>query len=239
MAESEPILNVPRAVVWAAAVMIVIQVVRGLLPDEIDITVLLSLAFIPARYSGAAAELPGGYLTAVTSFVTYMVVHGGWMHLLVNVLWMLAFGTAVARRIGTRGFYEFSILCGIAGALTHLVFHWGEMAPVVGASAAISGQMAGALRFIFFARREPGERAPDISRAPLADLSTTLRDHRIVGFLIFWLVLNAYFGLTSVSFGGASDGIAWEAHIGGFLCGLLTFGLFDRSSVSENASQLR
>jgi membrane associated rhomboid family serine protease len=239
MAESEPILNVPRAGVWAAAFMIVIQVVRGLLPDEIDITVLLSLAFIPARYSGAAAELPGGYLTAVTSFVTYMVVHGGWMHLLVNVLWMLAFGTAVARRIGTRGFYEFSILCGIAGALTHLVFHWGEMAPVVGASAAISGQMAGALRFIFFARREPGERAPDFSRAPLADLSTTLRDHRIVGFLIFWLVLNAYFGLTSVSFGGASDEIAWEALIGGFLCGLLTFGLFDSSSVSENASQLR
>ncbi len=239
MAASEPIFNVPRAVVLAAAVMIAIQVVRGLLPDEIDITVLLSLAFIPARYSGSAAELPGGYVTAVSSFVTYMVVHGGWMHLLVNVLWMLAFGTAVARRIGTRGFFEFSILCGIAGALTHLVFHWGEMAPVVGASAAISGQMAGALRFIFFARREPGERAPDFSRAPLADLSTTLRDHRIVGFLVFWLVLNAYFGLTSVSFGGASDGIAWEAHIGGFLCGLLTFGLFDRSSASENASQLR
>jgi len=239
MAASEPIFNVPRAVVLAAAVMIAIQVVRGLLPDEIDITVLLSLAFIPARYSGLAAELPGGYLTAVTSFVTYMAVHGGWMHLLVNVLWMLAFGTAVARRVGTRGFFEFSILCGIAGALTHLVFHWGEMAPMVGASAAISGQMAGALRFIFFARREPGDRAPDFSRAPLADLSTTLRDHRIVGFLVFWLVLNAYFGLTSVSFAGASDGIAWEAHIGGFLCGLLTFGLFDRSSASENASQLR
>ena len=239
MAASEPIFNVPRAVVLAAAVMIAIQVVRGLLPDEIDITVLLSLAFIPARYSGLAAELPGGYLTAVTSFVTYMAVHGGWMHLLVNVLWMLAFGTAVARRVGTRGFFEFSILCGIAGALTHLVFHWGEMAPMVGASAAISGQMAGALRFIFFARREPGDRAPDFSRAPLADLSTTLRDHRIVGFLVFWLVLNAYFGLTSVSFAGASDGIAWEAHIGGFLCGLLTFGLFDRSSACENASQLR
>ena len=239
MAASEPIFNVPRAVVLAAAVMIAIQVVRGLLPDEIDITVLLSLAFIPARYSGLAAELPGGYLTAVTSFVTYMAVHGGWMHLLVNVLWMLAFGTAVARRVGTRGFFEFSILCGIAGALTHLVFHWGEMAPMVGASAAISGQMAGALRFIFFARREPADRAPDFSRAPLADLSTTLRDHRIVGFLVFWLVLNAYFGLTSVSFAGASDGIAWEAHIGGFLCGLLTFGLFDRSSASENASQLR
>src|SRR5680860_27377 len=193
MAATEPILNVPRAVVVAAVLMIAIQVIRGLLPDEIDITVLLALAFIPARYSGAAAELPGGYLTAVTSFVTYMVVHGGWTHLLVNVLWMLAFGTAVARRIGTRGFYEFSILCGVAGALTHLVFHWGEMAPVVGASAAISGQMAGALRFVFFAKRGPGERAPDFVGAPLASLAATLRDHRIVAFLIFWVVLNAYF----------------------------------------------
>src|SRR5690606_39030593 len=120
-----------------------------------------------------------------------------------------------------------------------LVFHWGEMAPVVGASAAISGQMAGALRFIFFAKREPGERMPDFLHAPLADLSTTLRDHRIVGLLVFWLVLNAYFGLTSVSFGGAGDGIAWEAHIGGFLCGLLTFGFFDRTPALADASQVR
>jgi membrane associated rhomboid family serine protease len=234
MAATEPIFNVPRAVLVAALVMIAVQVVRGLLPDEIDITVLLALAFIPARYSGAAAELPGGYIAGVTSFVTYMVVHGGWMHLLVNVLWMLAFGTAVARRIGARGFFEFSILCGIAGALTHLVFHWGEMAPVVGASAAISGQMAGALRFVFFAKRRPGERAPDFVGAPLASLTATLRDHRIVAFLIFWVALNAYFGLTSVWVGGSEGGIAWEAHIGGFLCGLLIFGFFDRSSASDD-----
>ena len=237
MATGEPILNVPKAVVLAAAAMIVVQVVRGLLPDEVDVTVLLSLAFIPARYSGAVVELPGGYLTAVTSPVTYMVVHGSWMHLLVNVLWMLAFGTAVARRIGTLGFFEFSILCGIAGALTHLVFHWGELAPMVGASAAISGQMAAALRLIFFTRRQPGERMPDYSRAELADLSTTLRDRRILGFLVFWIVLNAYFGLTAVSFVGA--GIAWEAHIGGFLCGLLTFGFFDRMPRNEDISQVR
>lgn len=238
MAASEPILNIPRAVVLAAGLMIGIQVVRGFLPDEIDITVLLALAFIPARYSGAAAELPGGYVTCVTSFVTYMVVHGGWLHLVVNVLWMLAFGSAVARRIGTRGFYDFSILCGIAGALTHLVFHWGELAPVVGASAAISGQMAGALRFIFFARRRPGERAPDFVAAPLLGLGATFRDHRILAFLAFWVALNAYFGLTSVSFGGAEGGIAWEAHIGGFLCGLLFFGFFDRQKPAEDVKQV-
>lgn len=238
MSENEPMFNVPRAVVVASAVMIAIQIVRGLLPDEIDITVLLTLAFIPARYSGAAAELPGGYVTAVTSFVTYMVVHGGWMHLLVNVLWMLAFGSAVARRIGSRGFYEFSILCGIAGVLTHLAFHWGEMAPVVGASAAISGQMAGALRFIFFAKRRPGEMSPDFVHTPLASLGTTLRDPRIIGFTLFWVALNAYFGLTSVWTGGVEGDIAWEAHIGGFICGLLIFGLFDRRGASDGAGRV-
>ena len=228
MTEREPIFNVPRAVLVATGVMIAIQLVRGLLPDEIDITVLLTLAFIPARYSGAAAELPGGYITAVTSFVTYMVIHGGWVHLLVNVLWMLAFGTAVARRIGDRGFYEFSILCGIAGALTHLAVHWGAMVPVVGASAAISGQMAGALRFIFFAKRRLGESRPDFFGVPLASLGTTFSDRRMVAFMLFWLAINVYFGLTSIGISGSEGGVAWEAHIGGFVCGLLIFGFFDK-----------
>ena len=238
MAAREPILNVPTAVLVAAGLMIGVQVIRGFLPDEVDITVLLALAFIPARYSGAALTLPGGYVTCVTSFVTYMVVHGGWVHLFVNLLWMLAFGSAVARRIGTRGFFEFSILCGIAGALTHLALHWGTMAPVVGASAGISGQMAGALRFILFARRKPGEQTLDFVGSPLANLATTLRDYRILGFLVFWVVLNAYFGLTSVSFGGAGGNIAWEAHIGGFVCGLLIFGFFDATSPADEVKKI-
>src|SRR6478752_2108572 len=167
MAAREPIFNVPRSVAGVAAVLILVQIVRGLLPDELDLTLLLALAFIPARYSGAALELPGGYLTAVTSFVTYMVVHAGWVHLLVNVLWMLAFGSAVARRVGNGKFVVFSMLCGVAGAFTHLAFHFGDMAPVVGASAAISGQMAGALRFIFKVKPTTGRRQSDFIGAPL------------------------------------------------------------------------
>ena len=120
MAATEPILNVPRSVTGVAVLLVVVQIIRGLLPDELDLTLLLALAFIPARYSGAALELPGGYLTAVTSFVTYMVVHAGWVHLVVNLVWMLAFGSAVARRMGDVRFLGFSVLCGIAGALTHL-----------------------------------------------------------------------------------------------------------------------
>jgi membrane associated rhomboid family serine protease len=167
-----------------------------------------------------------------------MIVHGGRVHLLVNVLWMLAFGSAVARRIGGRRFLYLSILCGIAGALTHLVFHLGAMAPVVGASAAISGQMAGALRFIFGAQRQPGEMTIDVVEAPLWSLGRTLSDYRILAFLVIWVALNMYFGLTSVRIGGAEGGIAWEAHIGGFLCGLLTFGFFDRYRTAESLPRL-
>jgi membrane associated rhomboid family serine protease len=227
MTKSEPILNVPRSVAGASGLMAGIQLVRGFLPDELDLTFLLALAFIPARYSGVAPELPGGYVTAVTSFVTYMVVHAGWVHLVVNLLWMLAFGSAVARRVGDLKFIYFSLLCGVAGAFTHLAFHYGDMAPVVGASAAISGQMAGALRFIFKAQPLPGERAPDFIGAPLMTLRQSLRDRRILAFLAFWVAVNAYFGISAVRIAGQEGGIAWEAHIGGFLCGLLLFGLFD------------
>jgi membrane associated rhomboid family serine protease len=101
------------------------------------------------------------------------------------------------------------------------------MAPVVGASAAISGQMAGALRFIFSAKPQPGERTPDFIAAPRMSLVETLTDKRMIAFLVFWVVLNAYFGVSSVKIGGEQGGIAWEAHIGGFLCGLLLFGAFD------------
>jgi membrane associated rhomboid family serine protease len=238
MAASEPMFNVPRSVAGVAVLLIGVQIVRGLLPDELDLTFLLALAFIPARYSGAALELPGGYLTAVTSFVTYMIVHAGWLHLVINLLWMLAFGSAVARRMDDLKFLWFSVLCGIAGSFTHLLFHYGEMAPVVGASAAISGQMAGALRFIFRAKRLPAQRTPDFLGAPLMSLGQTLSDKRILAFLIFWVALNAYFGLSAVRIAGEQGGIAWEAHIGGFLCGLLIFGAFDQGKPAEAEPRL-
>jgi membrane associated rhomboid family serine protease len=57
----------------------------------------------------------------------------------------------------------------------------------------------------------------------------TLLDKRFIAFLVFWVALNAYFGLSSVRIAGEEGGIAWEAHIGGFLCGLFIFGAFDRN----------
>ncbi|MGD9501587.1 MAG: rhomboid family intramembrane serine protease [Methyloceanibacter sp.] len=225
---NEPAFNVPPVISSVTALLTCVQVVKSFLPDETKITFILALAFIPARYSGAAPELPGGYLTAVTSFVTYMTVHAGWVHLVVNILWMLAFGSALARRMSGLGFITFSVLCGIAGAFTHLLFHIGDMSPVIGASAAVSGQMAGALRFFFNAKPLPGHRAPDFAAAPAMSLGEALSDKRMLAVLAVWFALNAYFGISAVNIGGAEGNIAWEAHVGGFLCGLLIFGAFDR-----------
>lgn len=217
--------------------LVAVHAIRISLPDETDVTILLLLAFIPSRYAGEAMLLPGGYLACVTSFVTYTIVHGGWLHLAVNLLWMLAFGSAVARRIGDRRFLIFSACAGVAGALVHLALHFGEQAPMIGASAAISGQMAGALRFIF--RAQPGAYGPgmgrDLTAAPLASLGETLADPRILLFLAIWILLNVSFGLSALSIAGApsGSGIAWEAHIGGFLFGLFCFGFFDRQPEPE------
>ena len=151
-------------------------------------------------------------------------------HLAVNTIWMLAFGSAVAKRIGDLRFLVFSLLCGIAGALVHLTLHFGEMVPVVGASAAISGQMAGAIRFMFGAGRMIMPLPDNLESVPLAGIWETLANPRFLIFLGVWAALNLLFGLGGLQINGSSAGIAWEAHIGGFICGLFAFGAFDRGA---------
>lgn len=231
-----PVFNVPRCVVVALGLIVAVHLVRLLLNEDNDLVLLLTLAFIPARYGGGVPSLPGGGVADVTSFVTYMFVHGDPMHLLVNGVWMLAFGSAIARRIGDFRFALFSVLCGIAGAVSHLALHFGELAPVVGASAAISGQMAGAIRFLLgTGGRAFGGDQRMIRLVPLASVTQTLSNPRILIFIGVWAALNALFGTGLLQFQGASGGIAWEAHIGGFVCGLLIFGLFDRPPALEPA----
>ncbi len=153
------------------------------------------------------------------------------MHIGLNLAWLLPFGTALARRFGTWRYIAFMLVVAAAGAFAHLITHPAAMVPMIGASAAISGAMAAALRFVF-QKGGPlglwrGEHNGNAYRVPAATLMATLRDPRFLIFLAVWLGLNALFGLGSVSMVDEGQEIAWQAHIGGFLAGLFLFNAFD------------
>ncbi len=227
MSQHEPAFNVHASVMWLLALMILVQVVRISLPEDWGTWLTLALAFIPARYSGFAELLPGGTIASVTSFVTHTLVHGDWMHLALNGAWLLAFGGAVARRVGTGRFLCFFVFCGVAGALAFLAFNPEAMVPMVGASGAISGLMGGTMRYLFTAVDGGGFSAlrDDPRAAPLMPLGRALVDKRVVAVTLVFLLANI---LAAVGFGSVSEsGIAWEAHIGGYFAGLLAFGFFD------------
>ncbi|MTI42242.1 membrane associated rhomboid family serine protease [Roseibium hamelinense] len=226
-----PALNLPPVIVWLSGVMIAIHVARTfLLPDSWNGNILLYFAFWPVRYqpdlllSGSA---PGGFGADIWSFVTYGLLHGGAMHIIFNLLWMAIFGSAVARRFGIARFLILSAACAAGGAVLHLMTHWGESAPMIGASAAVSGQMAVAIRFIFELGGPLGafRRSDDAAyRVPAMPLNACFQNPQVLGFTAVWFGLNLFFGLVG---GGGSGSIAWQAHIGGFITGLALFPLLD------------
>jgi len=231
---SEPIFNIPAVVVAVIAVFVLVRLGEEfLLTDDQDIDILLYFAFIPARYDPSLlpeGTFPGGVGAEIWTFVTYAFLHGDALHLTMNSIWFLPFAAAIARRFGNLRFISFFAATAAAGALVHLITHRGEVLPMIGASAAVSGFMAGAIRFAF---QHGGPltmfRNDDISayQVPAAPLKVALRDPRILIFLAAWFGLNLLFGIGSVGMPGVEQSIAWQAHIGGFLAGLVLFSAFD------------
>ncbi len=228
---SEPMFNLPGVVLALAALMTGIHLCRVFfLSQEADIDLLLMFAFIPVRYSAEASQygLPGGIGADVWTFVTYSFLHGGFVHLAVNLFWLAAFGSAVAWRFGTVRFLVFSAIASIAGAFAHLIAHPGDFVPVIGASGAISGQMAAAARFVFFRHPlGPFSGSRNHWQFPAPPLMVALKDSRVFVFLAVWFGLNLFTGIGSSAITGVEGEIAWQAHIGGFLVGLLLFSFFD------------
>jgi membrane associated rhomboid family serine protease len=228
---SEPIFNVPFIVTAIIAVLLIIFGVYDLvLSAEQQDWVLRMFAFVPQRYGSSPTAhdgLPGGLWADVWTFVTYAFLHGSWAHVGLNAVWLLAFGTPVARRFGATRFIVFFAFTAAAGAAAHLLVYRGEPVPVVGASAAISGFMAAAMRFAFHRRGPLIARDAESDRTPALPLIAVFRNGRVLAFLVVWFALNLLFGIGSVGVDGSDQAVAWQAHIGGFLAGLLAFSAFD------------
>lgn len=224
-----PAINAPGVVLLLAGTMLVIHAGLQLVDSDTHNRVILTLAFLPARFQTlvefSGQLLPGGELARVTSFFSYALLHGSWTHLAMNMVWMLAFGSVAARRLGVARFIGLSMLAAGVAAAFSLVLNWGTGAILVGASGAIAGQMAVAVRLIFaHGGTLMTSLRKDLSLVPPEPLLKLFTNKSAVVFMVIWLGVD----MLSASSGLLSDGrIAWEAHLGGFLTGLLVFGWLD------------
>jgi membrane associated rhomboid family serine protease len=256
----EPAFNLPFVVMALVLILLVIHLGASFLSDVAEDAVARQFAFIPGRLTlglwpdalsrllANVNENPAALRQAamlrhfhvledgpkIWTLLTYAFLHGGWAHVGLNSVWIIAFGPPIARRIGPIRFLLLFATASIAGALVHWAFNPLDFTPLIGASAGDSGLMAAATRFIFepggplsgagYSRSAP--RSDDFVAAP--PLGRLLRERRVQMFLVVWFIGNFVFGAGAQSLGLSEGPVAWLAHVGGFTLGLVAFPLFDR-----------
>jgi len=168
---------------------------------------------VPATYF-ELKESGAPFLLIYYPFLTSMFLHGGWMHLIGNMLYLWVFGDNVEDRLGHLKFLLFYLVCGFAAAYAHVYTNPHSEIPTVGASGAISGVLGA--YFILFPHSRVITLIPIFFFFDLIEVSAFF-------FLAFWFILQFFNGIASL--GAASyattGGVAWWAHIGGFITGAL------------------
>ncbi|MCE5228139.1 rhomboid family intramembrane serine protease [bacterium] len=144
------------------------------------------------------------------TLLTCIFLHGGWMHLIGNMWFLYIFGDNVEDRLGHARYLLFYLLCGVAASLTHFVTNFNSPVPTIGASGAIAGVM-GAYFWLY-------PRARVLTLIPLLIIFYTVVVPAPL-FLGFWFVIQIFYGMQSFGAAGA-EGVAWWAHIGGFMVGM-------------------
>jgi membrane associated rhomboid family serine protease len=191
---AEPMINMPPVTKYMIGLILGVHILLAVVlsPEQTD-AVITRLGFIPERFQSGNIDL----YTMASPF-THMFLHGGWMHVAMNVLMLAAFGSGVERWIGSKRMIVLFLLSGLFGAATHYVLNTGSSFPMIGASGGLSGLFAAALIMISRGQREMGGR------------------FGILPFALIWIGLSIGFGTL-----GGPDGsmIAWAAHVGGFLGG--------------------
>jgi len=169
---------------------------------------LFAAAFVPSRY-----YVPGGLEGDSQSILLSMFLHGGWVHLLGNMLYLWIFGDNVEDRLGHARYLLFYLLAGFGATLAHAATNPHSSIPSIGASGAIAGVLGA------YAIAYPRVRV--VTLIPLG-FYMQLTELPALFVLGLWFVLQLFSGAAEIGVGTAqTGGVAWWAHIGGFLAGIL------------------
>jgi membrane associated rhomboid family serine protease len=183
----------------------------GLSPAEEQLF-LSQLALIPARYVDLFAHGDINLsLADIVPFFTMMFLHGGWLHLIFNMWTLWLFGPTIEDRLGHGTFLVFYLVCGVAASLTHVIFSLTSTVPALGASGAIAGVLG------FYMRMFPLARIVVLVPIIFIPLFFEVPAFVFVGIWFFIQVLQGTAELLMPS----SEGVAWWAHIGGFIAGFV------------------
>jgi membrane associated rhomboid family serine protease len=153
----------------------------------------------------------------LTTFVTSMFLHGGWLHLIGNMWFLWVFGSHIEDAMGSARFVVFYLISGIASAAVQFATSLGSPIPTIGASGAIAGVM-GAFLILY-------PRVRVVTLIFIIVFVTTI-DLPAAVMLIYWFALQVLSGLGSLTSVSQAQGIAWFAHVGGFLAGILLVRIF-------------
>jgi membrane associated rhomboid family serine protease len=167
---------------------------------------IIKWAFVPSRF---LANPGAQFLTLFTS----MFMHAGWVHLAGNMLYLWIFGDNVEDRFGHAGFLLFYLLCGLAATAAQLAFSMNSVIPNLGASGAIAGVL-GAYILLF-----PKARVSVLQGQQVIPVPALI----VIGL---WFVLQLFSGFGSIASASTTGGVAYMAHIGGFIAGLVLTFLF-------------
>ena len=163
----------------------------------------------------------------VYPFFTSMFLHGGWLHLIGNMLFLYIFGDNVEGRMGHFRYLAFYIVCGLIAALFQFVTNIHSVIPMVGASGAISGVLGAYMTFY--------PRSRILTLVPVFFFIQFIHIPAAV-FIFIWFIIQFLSGLGTLSAPKETGGVAFWAHIGGFVAGLLLARFFDRKPYLREAS---
>jgi membrane associated rhomboid family serine protease len=206
--KSYPVVN--TLIIGINVLFFLIQMTQGERLNQF----ILTYGLVPARYSVPEVALYFTFGQQVLSFFSFMFIHGGFWHLLGNMWSLYIFGDNVEDRLGSLRYLAFYLLCGFASGLSHIFVNWHSQIPTIGASGAIAGVM-GAYMLLY-------PRSRILTLIPIFFIPYFIEIPAFF-FLGIWFLLQFLSAAGTAANGG---GIAWWAHIGGFVFGMIFLKLF-------------